>query len=135
MTFYLQEQMKQLETQKEQLKRQQDVLALKIKNSKLDKEASIEHLETLIEPITHRLNMNPSKISTFRETLTRRRPDIMTVRDQIEWESDRSFPWPHARTNFLINEKIFITLLGIIKKQDARIGELEQTWGNLLAEF
>ena len=130
MTSYLQEQVTQLEKQQEQLKNRQDVLALKIKNSKLDKEASIEHLEALIEPITHRLNMNPNpnknKIySTFG------RPEIVTVRDQIENEAGRRFPWPHARTNFLTNEKIFITLLGIIKKQDARIGELEL----LLSEF
>ena len=121
MTSYLQEQMKQLETQKEQIKRQQDALALKIKNSKLDKEASIEHLETLIEPITHRLNMS-AQVCKYEQD----RQIMLTFRDVFKLETDQTKRvCMGPQISLLTNEQIFITLLGIIKKQDARIGELE----------
>ena len=87
-------------------------------NRKLAQDASIERLETLIDPITQFLNSVPSHYNQmWRQTLEnefikkKRRNDTT-----IKYQSN----------HMLANEEIFVTLLGIIKKQDARINQLEE---------
>ena len=124
--------------QMQNLQKQQAILAEKIKeeeerNKKLAQDASIERLEALIEPITHYLdwiqpnqngvsyNNNSRSDRSYRHNLNckfdlkmrqisdpRRRPEIK-----------------YNNSHILANEEIFVTLLGIIKKQEDRIAQLE----------
>ena len=124
--------MASLLSQLESLKKQQAALVEKIKeeedrNEKLSKEASIGRLEALIQPITEHLNRSAQ---VFRDTGNK---EEMTLRDIFE---DKRKNWKsgvthgdlggHPRINVLANEEIFVTLLGIIKKLDARIEQLEK---------
>ena len=123
--------MASLLSQLESLKKQQAALVEKIKeeedrNERLSKEASIGRLEALIQPITQHLNRSAQ---IFRNTGNK---EEMTLRDIFE-EKRKNFKsgvtrgdlGSHPRITVLTNEEIFVTLLGIIKKQDARISELE----------
>ena len=125
--------MASLLSQLEGLKKQQAALVEKIKeeedrNEKLSKEASIGRLEALIQPITEHLNSSTQ--STAPGAWPR---EEMTLRDIFEdkrknWKSNVTHGdlGSHPRINVLTNEEIFVTLLGIIKKQDARIEQLEK---------
>ena len=124
--------MASLLSQLESLKKQQAALVEKIKeeedrNEKLSKEASIGRLEALIQPITQHLNRSgePGRHCPSAET--------PTLREIFEDERKRfkrgvtgGDLGGHPRINILTNEEIFVTLLGIIKKQDARIEQLEK---------
>lgn len=124
--------MASLLSQLESLKKQQAALVEKIKeeedrNEKLSKEASIGRLEALIQPITQHLNRSgePGRHCPSAET--------PTLREIFEDERKRFKSGVtggdlggHPRINILTNEEIFVTLLGIIKKQDARIEQLEK---------
>ena len=142
----------QMEQLQEQFQEQQRILAEKIKEEeerkhKLSQEASIERLEALIEPITQCLdstcllpgssyNSPVSRIS-YREDLINayeggklaRVQNIKQMRDLQRRKSGGRNPDYDERlvvkATILANEEIFVTLLGIVKKQDARIRELE----------
>ena len=125
--------MASLLSQLESLKKQQAALVEKIKeeedrNEKLSKEASIGRLEALIQPITQHLNRSgePGRHCPSAET--------PTLREIFEDKRKRfkrgvtggDLGGHPMNLTVLTNEEIFVTLLGIIKKQDARIEELEK---------
>ena len=133
-----------LKKQMEQLQRQQTILAQKIKqeeerNNKLAQEASIERLEALIQPITQHLDWVQSGQNGVSHSHIYR--SDLSARQNINkaWEQQRNQQMMHdPRTKgctrmhikfgkypILGNEEIFVTLLGIIKKQDERISQLE----------
>jgi len=142
----------QMEQLQEQFQEQQRILAEKIKEEeerkhKLSQEASRERLEALSEPITQCLdstgllpgfmwNTPVSRIS-YREDLINayegeklaRVQNIKQMRDLQRRKSGGRNPDYDERlvvkATILANEEIFVTLLGIVKKQDARIRELE----------
>lgn len=127
--------MTSLTAQMEALEKQQIILAKKIKeeeerNLKLNKEASIDRLQALIEPITQHLNMGTG---VFRGGNRRGLRREITRRDIFDEERKKfklqgiSAPdlGSRPRINILRNEEIFVTLMGIIKKQDERIAKLE----------
>lgn len=131
--------MASLTQQLEDLQKQQAILTEKIRqeeerNKKLAQEASVDRLEALIEPITHHLdwicpNQNSVRYNnghrsdwSARETLNSKfELQLRQICDK------RSMPrTKYQVSHMLANEEIFVTLLGIIKKQDARITELEK---------
>ena len=126
--------MASLSQQMEQLQEQQRILAEKIKedeerNRKLNNEASIERLEALIEPITQHLDwINPKKNGNctsysrnyiYDSSLTRR----VNIMENFKRNNLNKIKYQYNQ--ILGNEEIFVTLMGIVKKQDARIRELE----------
>ena len=129
--------MASLTAQMEELQKQQAVLAEKIKeeeerNLKLNKEASIERLEALIEPITQQLDWTHENYSSQRKYLSAEYQKIEQKRlmtnqrySNLPRRQNHNATLKYKHSHMLANEEIFVTLLGIIKKQDARIGELE----------
>jgi hypothetical protein len=125
--------MTSLTQQMEQLQEQQRILDEKIKedeerNRKLNIEGSVERLEVLIEPITQHLDwINP--IQHSRRTYSRNYiyDDSLTRRVNImeNFKKNNLNKIKYQYNQMLGNEEIFVTLLGIVKKQDARIRELE----------
>ena len=141
--------------QMEHLQKQQAILTEKIReeaerNKKLAQQRddpSIERLEALIEPITQYLDYvhqdcnftPPLQCKSLRELVTeqfeegeaerlrRNKKDIGRPERQKKYTPISI--GQHGNT-IIGNEEIFVTLLGIIKKQDARIEELEK--GNKL---
>ena len=120
--------MASLTEQMELLQKQQAVLAQQIKeeeerNKKLGKEASIERLEALIEPITHHLDDEREHFPGSKNDTTYRQE----LEHRFVLQSNQSAPpTKYQSSHMLANEEIFVTLLNIIKKQDARIEELEK---------
>jgi len=127
--------------QMEHLQKQQAILAEKIKeeeerNKKLANEASIERLEALIKPITQHLDWICPQQNGGCAVSSDNRID-WSVRHNMNNNfeihrrrgegNSRQPPRPKYQcSHMLANEEIFVTLLGIIKKQDARIEELEK---------
>jgi len=133
--------MTSLTAQMDALQKQQAILAEKIKEEeerkkKLNSGASICRLEALIEPITHHLDWtstDPHSVDTMgsqRKYLSanyERQEQKRLMRNQTlapHRQNHNAIP-KYMYNHMLANEEIFVTLLGIIKKQDARIGELE----------
>ena len=110
--------------QMEMLNQQQFDLFEKIREEeerkrKLNQEASIERLEALIKPITQHLDYTDR---TTKSSL-RERCEVKFVQ-----KCNQSSPSTKYHTSHMLaNEEIFVTLLGIIKKQEARISDLEST--------
>jgi hypothetical protein len=128
--------MTSLKQQMEELQKQQAILAEKIqeeeeRNKKLSQDASIDRLEALIEPITQSLDWvcpdHPDSPTRLEERRSARHFFNNNFEIQMRKRRDRrSAPLPKYQfSHMLVNEEIFVTLLGIIKKQDARIYELE----------
>ena len=142
----------QMEQLQEQFQEQQRILAEKIKEEeerkhKLSQEASIERLEALIEPITQyldstgllpgvswrtpasRISQRENLINAYEGQKLKREQNIKQMRDLQRRKSGGRNPDYDERlvvkATILANEEIFVTLLGIVKKQDARIRELE----------
>ena len=142
----------QMEQLQEQFQEQQRILAEKIKEEeerkhKLSQEASIERLEALIEPITQcldctgllpgssrrtpvsRISNRENLINAYEGQKLKREQNIKQMRDLQRRKSGGRNPDYDERlvvkATILANEEIFVTLLGIVKKQDARIRELE----------
>jgi hypothetical protein len=141
----------QMEQLQEQFQEQQRILAEKIKeeeerNRKLSQEASIERLEALIEPITQCLDCTgllpgsswrtPVSQNSYREDLIigyemqklKREQNIKQMREGDRRGRGKNPDYDErlvVKATILANEEIFVTLLGIVKKQDARIRELE----------
>ena len=126
--------------QLEQLKKQQEELEKRIQEEaeikkKLNNAASIERLEALVEPMTEDLDfvdqinrLNPQTFKSQRIISTEK-----FVRDTLVYNSNMQnavtkngpYPRPIRRGNGLENEEIFVTLIGILKKQEKRIEYLE----------
>ena len=142
----------QMEQLQEQFQEQQRILAEKIKEEeerkhKLSQEASIERLEALIEPITQCLDRasylpiehrrgTPVSRNSYRENLIigyegqklKREQNIKQMREGDRRGRGKNPDYDErlvVKATILANEEIFVTLLGIVKKQDARIRELE----------
>ena len=123
--------------QMELLQKQQEILAEKIRieqqrQEKLNDESSVERLEELINPITESLDFS-RKISSSQYELSRReqlnRRYEQTRISVALSTSERAIMRP-PQNKFDLNpalacEEIFVTLLNIIKKQEARIQKLE----------
>ena len=116
--------------QMQQLQKQQAELAKKIireeeRKRKLMSGSTIERLEALIEPITQKLDYlpvnGPNKGSSYRHILENR---------FVLQCNQSSPPTKYQSSHMLANEEIFVTLLNIIKKQDARIAKLEAIMEN-----
>ena len=111
--------------QLEMLDRQKCDLMEKIRQEeerkkKLAQDASIERLEALIEPITQKLQEKFNHGRTVQSSLR----EIWEAKF-VQQCNQSSPPTKYQSSHMLANEEIFVTLLGIIKKQDARISELE----------
>ena len=129
--------MASLTEQMEMLQKQQAILAEKIKeeeerNKKLNQEASIERLEALIEPITQHLDWVPVPRHSHRVGRNPSYRQSLNIKFDSQMKDRRNDPRQPSITKYqsshmLANEEIFITLLGIIKKQEARISNLEST--------
>ena len=129
--------MSALTQQLEQLKKQQEELEKRIQEEaetkkKLNKEASIERLEALVQPITETLDFvdpnNNCNIKSQRIALEERlKQDILAYNSamNVATTRNRQYPRPIRRNGDLENEEIFVTIIGILKKQDERIKELE----------
>ena len=129
--------MSALTQQLEQLKKQQDQLEKRIQEEeetkkKLNNEASIERLEALVQPITETLDFvdpnNNCNIKSQRIALEERfEHDIYDYNSNMNEATTRNRPYPRpVRRNIdLENEEIFVTIIGILKKQDEKIKELE----------
>ena len=116
------------------LKKQQEQLAQKIKEeeerkNKLQQVATIDRLEALIEPITQYLdwsdgtnpnNTNPSVREQLSLKFQHQRKSSNSIRERGRHHR------PIIKPAELLNEEIFVTLLGIIKKQENRISYLEK---------
>ena len=78
--------------------------------------ASIQKLERFIKPITEKLDSycNLTRDSSYREACI----------DGDTYDGEE-IPLNYSYNQLFQNEKIFVSLLGIIKKQDARISQLE----------
>lgn len=134
----------------EELQKQQAILAEKIKqeeimNDKLAQEASIERLEALIQPLTQHLDYVPTQYQspvggnnlTARQNINKAW-EQMTITDQELVQKGRK-----ARFNIikikkypiLANEEIFVTLIGILKKQAKKINDLEYKVENTKPHF
>jgi len=125
--------------QMELLQKQQEKLAEKIRieqqrQERLNDESSIERLEELINPITESLDFS-RKISSSQYELSSRekinrqydqkRLKHLTYNDRVS-KSLQTRPLNKFDLNpALASEEIFVTLLNIIKKQEARIQKLE----------
>ena len=118
------------------LKKQQEQLAQKIKEeeerkNKLQQVATIERLDALIEPITQNLDWSDCT-NTHNTNPTVR--EQMTLKFQHQRERqlcsnsirERRRHRPIIKPVELLKEEIFVTLLGIIKKQENRISYLEK---------
>jgi hypothetical protein len=123
--------MASLTEQMELLQKQQVILTEKIKeedeiNKKLSHDASIERLDALILPITQHLDwFSSANGMSARQHINKSWEwKINTWNKQVE--PRRQKPLKFAINVALANEEIFVTLLGIIKKQDSRIKKLEE---------
>jgi len=121
-----------LTQQLEHLKDQQEELEKRIQEEKehkkkLNNEASIERLEALVEPITESLNFRK------RNTLKSNRDNLIQHHDHQMLSYNHEITHRPNQDHFLPmkdvqleKEEIFVTLIGILKKQDERIKELEK---------
>ena len=139
--------MSALTQQLEQLKKQQDQLEKRIQDEaetkkKLNNEASIERLEALVQPITETLDfVDPNNHNYPRGTGKSQRialeerfeHDIYDYNSNMNEATTRNRPYPRpVRRNIdLEKEEIFVTIIGILKKQDEKIKELEAKLHNL----
>tara|TARA_B100000902_G_scaffold293120_1_gene279619 strand:+ start:5009 stop:5464 length:456 start_codon:yes stop_codon:yes gene_type:complete len=130
--------MSALTTQLQQLKEQQEELEKRIqeeeeRKKKLNNEASIERLEALVEPITECLNNcrsgHPQQLSyreqsqqVYDQQLRQYNYNLVDVRYKNRL-NDLHRP---RKRDELEKEEIYVTLIGIIKKQDQRIKKLEE---------
>ena len=126
-----------LAQQLEQLKLQQEELEKRIqeeeeRKKKLNNEASIERLEALVQPFTDTLNH-----TNTRHGNTQRIQYIMRYEQELQNYNQQIIQRPNIqhfkpRKNLeLEKEEIFVTLIGILKKQDEKITKLAESIDNL----
>ena len=122
--------MSALAQQLEQLKKQQEELEKKIQKveetkKKLNTEASIGRIEALVEPLTEYLNwFNQNKRASHCFKTNR---ELEIERKELY---NRNYPdrkqYPPFYHKILLEEEIYITLIGVLKKQEQKIKELEK---------
>jgi len=129
--------MSSLVSQLEQLKKQQEGLQERIyeeeeNKKKLNNEASIDRLEALVEPLTEQLDYVRQHPVELHEEKSLREASIERLKREWaqyyhELKTNRNGDNRHIpkKSTLLVNEEIFVTLIGILKKQDERIKELE----------
>jgi hypothetical protein len=128
------------------LKKKQEELEKRIQEEeeikkKLNNDASIERLEELVKPISNTLehkrcvgtsNNEPIWGKTRREMLREeyeqetRKYNIILLRNPQRLDERRL---PPIKSGRLLTEEIYVTLIGILKKQDERIKDLERKLG------
>ena len=123
-----------LTQQLELLKEQQDELEKRIQEEKehkkkLNNEASIERLEALVEPITRRLDYDKHDISKRKEYTIQYECSLNNYNNAIAKYPNGRHGFPPKKVDELEKEEIYVTLIGILKKQDERIKELEKNMG------
>ena len=123
-----------LTQQLELLKEQQEELEKRIQEEKehkkkLNNEASIERLEALVEPITRRLDYDKHDISKRKEYTIQYECSLNNYNTAVtNYPNGRHGFAPMKRAE-LEKEEIYVTLIGILRKQDERIKELEKKMG------
>ena len=135
-----------LAAQLQNLKKQQEELEKRIQDEaetrkKLNNKASIERLEALVKPITETLDfIDPN--NTYGNTHASKsermicmeglKHTILVYNSEMDRAKTqrRAYPRPIRRNRDLENEEILVTIIGILKKQDKRIKELEDIINN-----
>ena len=130
-------QLKKLNEQREKLEKR--ISEEKIRNEKLNNNASIERLETLIEPLTNRLshrairyfsNNNPVYGKSQRENLEEQFKIEMTKYNEKIYNEPNNHlvtnSLPPRKNKTLEEEEIFVTIIGILKKQQEEIEYLKK---------
>ena len=132
--------MSALAIQLQQLKEQQEDLEIRIqeeaeRKKKLNNEASIERLEALVEPITECLDFQTLLHHHTQQHTTQREQSQRIYDQQLQQynhtlsernrDSLNGLRKPRKRDE-LEKEEIYVTLIGILKKQDERIKKLEE---------
>ena len=124
-----------LTQQLEHLREQQEELEKRIQEEKehkikLNNEASIERLEALVEPITESLNYRRrNTLKSNRDNIIQRYDhEMLCYNNNITHRPNQEHFLPTKDVQ-LEKEEIFVTLIGILKKQDERIKELEKKIG------
>ena len=138
--------MSALTDQLQQLKKQQAELEKRIQEEaenkkKLNNEASIERLEALVEPITEILNKHDKRHPQVENTI--RKQCMKTFEYQLNDYNSKIIQNPTRINNYikprknleLEKEEIYVTLIGILKKQDKKINTLESELNKLKKEF
>lgn len=116
----------------ELLKKQQEKLEKRIQEEKehkkkLNNEASIERLEALVEPMTRQLDYNKHKsLSKRKELIIQYECSLNNYNNAITNYPNGRHGFPPKKVDELEKEEIYVTLIGILKKQDERIKELEK---------
>ena len=123
-----------LTQQLELLKKQQEGLEKRIQEEKntrrkLNNEASIERLEALVEPITTQLDYDNQRLSKRKELIIHYESTMAQYNNAITNYPHGNHGFPPKKVNELEKEEIYVTLIGILKKQDERIKELEKNMG------
>ena len=123
-----------LTQQLELLKKQQEELEKRIQEEKntrrkLNNEASIERLEALVEPITRQLDYDRQRLSKRKELIIQFESCMDRYNNAITNFPHGNHGLPPKKVNALEKEEIYVTLIGILKKQDERIKELENKLG------
>ena len=121
----LTQQLKHLREQQKELEKR--IQEEKEHKKKLNNEASIERLEALVEPITESLNFirrNTSK-SNRDDIIQKYDHKMLCYNNNITKHPNKEHFLPRKEID-LEKEEIFVTLIGILKKQDERIKKLEK---------
>jgi len=130
-----------LTQQIEELQKIQAILAEKIDTEvktkiKLEKLASIERLETLIEPITQQLDLvkvsSRNSVGRFKVSLrdnykTNFELQLQKYNQKTITQPTKDYGSLPRKAPILETEEIYVTLIGILKKQDERIKALENS--------
>jgi hypothetical protein len=157
MSTSLQEQLKNVEKQKEELEKR---IQEEKEQKRVEKQSTIEHLEGLVKPLTEELDLEgdfvlslglntqqirKSKRKRFQMennaydkyllqakevkdgTRFKRQCNIDSVPKSIQKNLDKTVIVPryYNKNKDLLQEEIYVTLIGILKKQDERIKTLE----------
>ena len=135
--------MSSLTLQLEQLNKQQEELQERIRQEeenkrKLNNEASIDRLEALVQPITERLNykdsINCSHQSSMRENIQLKHSQQIEKYYAHQKNTGKVTHMPLKKEE-LLKEEIFVTLIGILKKQNKKINYLESELNKLKSAF
>lgn len=130
----------------ELLKKQQEKLEKRIQEEKehkkkLNNDASVERLEALVKPLSNYLEQKSCMGSCGNEPIWgKTRRELLLLQHEQETQKynmnllrnppglyERRLP-PNKKEE-LLKEEIYVTLIGILKKQDERIKELEKNMG------
>ena len=128
--------MSALTQQLEQLNKQKKELEDRIKKEeetkkKLNNEASIERLEALVEPLTTMLNFNGEWDNRTSRACCKRKlllDEHKRKNEKVVHPFQRSQPThpSQLKNSILLNEEIYVTLIGILKKQQEQIQRQEE---------